>query len=796
MKKNISINISGIIFHIEEDGYENLRKYLDSINKYFASFEDSSEILADIESRVAEIFLSKLNEGKQVITADDVNALIATMGSVSDFKAAEDLELKEDGTRQPLAGASMNAGTGSATDGGEQSRAKFSQQLHRDQKRKILGGVCSGIANYFGIDAIWIRLLFGILAFAYGVTIFAYLIMWAVVPGSYDLEEPESVKKMFRDGERKAIGGVSGGVAAYFGLDIILVRVLFIVFTFFFGVGFAIYIVLWIALPEARTITDRMEMQGEPVTLSNIESNIKRNLNVNPNEEESTLTKILLFPFRIIGIVLNALGKILRPLLEVVRVAIGIMIILIGAGFMLFAIVGGGIFLGLFSASAFAWPEGSQADISMPFGVMLNSVSGWAVLAAFIAVIVPALLIAMMGASIVAKKYVFSPTVGWTMFILFFVSVAMLSVAIPKMIFNFKEDGSYEEQQVFTPTGKKLYIHVNEVGLDDYHGVNLTLKGTGENEFKIVKTFSSNGPTRQKAIETAHMVTHRIDVKDSVLTFDSNVQFNRDAVFRDQRVDIVVYIPRNYPFVLDESSSRLVSNYIDWEDRNENTWEMTEKGMTCMTCPVTEQEKNTVQDEALTDFDEVDIQGIFDVRISQGNDYRIEMVGSDAEKAKYKIVRLGNTLIVDYTATGKKFDWKAAEILDKDEMRINITMPRLRKIEAEGFGNLQFDRMDSEDLTIELRGPIKLRGELETQDLVLNLTGKSEAELSGNAHNLDAELQLASKLKAYNLEVQDALIEVNGASSAKVTVRQNLEIEEGLASDVNYRGTPNVTKRD
>src|SRR5688572_7723211 len=90
MKKNISINISGIIFHIEEDGYDTLKKYLDSINKYFSTFEDSSEILADIESRIAEIFLSKLNEEKQIITADDVNALVATMGSVSDFKAAED----------------------------------------------------------------------------------------------------------------------------------------------------------------------------------------------------------------------------------------------------------------------------------------------------------------------------------------------------------------------------------------------------------------------------------------------------------------------------------------------------------------------------------------------------------------------------------------------------------------------------------------------------------------------------------------------------------------------------------
>src|SRR3990170_4351720 len=95
MKKNISINISGIIFHIEEDGYETLKKYLDSINRYFSTFEDSSEILADIESRIAEIFLSKLNEEKQVITAEDVNALMTTMGSVSDFKAVEEQEDKE-----------------------------------------------------------------------------------------------------------------------------------------------------------------------------------------------------------------------------------------------------------------------------------------------------------------------------------------------------------------------------------------------------------------------------------------------------------------------------------------------------------------------------------------------------------------------------------------------------------------------------------------------------------------------------------------------------------------------------
>src|SRR5687768_10915285 len=163
MKKNISINISGIIFHIEEDGYETLKKYLDSINRYFSTFEDSSEILADIESRIAEIFLSKLNEEKQVITAEDVNALVTTMGSVSDFKAVEESEEGQ------TAGGQTTAGSGESSFG-ETGAYVPPKRLLRDQKRKILGGVCAGLGSYFNTDPLWIRLTFAAFFLAFGFT--------------------------------------------------------------------------------------------------------------------------------------------------------------------------------------------------------------------------------------------------------------------------------------------------------------------------------------------------------------------------------------------------------------------------------------------------------------------------------------------------------------------------------------------------------------------------------------------------------------------------------------------------
>lgn len=798
MKKNISINISGIIFHIEEDGYENLRKYLDSINKYFASFEDSSEILADIESRVAEIFLSKLNEGKQVITAEDVNSLITTMGSVSDFKAAEEQEFAQTEPLGAQPSATAKDQSSNTSSGTEQKTHAAPKQLLRDEKRKLLGGVCSGIANYFNVDPIWVRLLFALTAFAYGITILVYIVMWIVVPGSHDLEEPEVGKKMFRDTEHKVIGGVSGGIAAFFGIDLVVVRLLFVIFTIFFGVGFVIYVVLWIALPEAKSLTDRMEMQGEPVTLSNIESNIKKNLNVDGTKEESTATKILLLPFRIIGILLTVLGKILVPLVEILRVAIGIIVILLGLALMFAAVVTSGVFVGLFSGAAFSWPWVHYKEMSLPLEVFANSFSGWLIFAAFIAAIIPAIFIMILGASVIARKYVFNPTVGWTMFVLFFVSVAMLSVSIPKIVYSFKEEGEYKVDEYYNLNGKTAVFKINEVGMDDYDAASLTLKGYNGTTFKLVRTFEAQGTTRQQAIENARMVDYNVEVQDSVFVFDSNIQFKDDAVFRAQRVNMILYIPYNYPFVLDEASSRFISQYIDYDDLEGNTWIMTEKGITCQTCPKSEtgdDDDDTNDQFGLSNFDELDIRGIFDINIKSGDEYAVELLGPDDEKKKYKIFRSGETLVVEYEGGKGKFDWDK-DIVNGDEIRINITMPNLEKIEAEGYGSIRFEEFTSDDMEIDLRGPVKVRGSLNAHSLVIHLTGKSEAELSGQVNNLDAELQFASKLRAYNLNAQDAVIEANGASSAKVNVSNSIEMDEGMASDIDYRGNPEVIKRD
>ena len=269
MKKNISINISGIIFHIEEDGYEKLREYLESINKYFSTFDGSSEIIADIESRIAEIFLSKLNEGKQIITIEDVASLMTTMGGIQDFQAVEEetsvIEVEEEEKTNEKEEQQAQEPTGG------------SKKLYRDKKRRLIGGVAAGIANYFSIDPLWVRLIFIVLLFDVFITfsvsalvLIAYIILWIVIPETDDLEEDKKLKKMYRNPQGRVIGGVATGVAAYFNIDVTLVRILLVLSALVGGSGLIAYVVLWIILPEAKSITDKVQMKGEAVTLENI----------------------------------------------------------------------------------------------------------------------------------------------------------------------------------------------------------------------------------------------------------------------------------------------------------------------------------------------------------------------------------------------------------------------------------------------------------------------------------------------------------------------------------------------
>ena len=160
MNKTIIININGFVFHIEEDAYEILKNYMTDVKRHFLNSADSLEITTDIENRLAEMFTDILaHENKQVIVEQDVTSVIEQMGSVEDFDYPEDDQLAND--PYPFSGA---------------------RTLFRDGEDHLIGGVCAGLANYFGSQPVWFRLAFVISTFFAGVGAMLYIILWIVIP--------------------------------------------------------------------------------------------------------------------------------------------------------------------------------------------------------------------------------------------------------------------------------------------------------------------------------------------------------------------------------------------------------------------------------------------------------------------------------------------------------------------------------------------------------------------------------------------------------------------------------------
>ncbi|MDA3891608.1 MAG: PspC domain-containing protein [Salinivirgaceae bacterium] len=160
MKKTVKINIGGLLFHVDEDAFVILNAYLGKIKSHFKTDREGSEIIADIENRIAELLQLRINDQKQVIILDDVNEMIEIMGRPEDFEGEPEAQKTYD---EPL------------------NRKRF----YRDLDSNVIGGVCSGLGAYFGIDPVILRVLFVILSFAMaGFPVAVYLVLWIVTPAA------------------------------------------------------------------------------------------------------------------------------------------------------------------------------------------------------------------------------------------------------------------------------------------------------------------------------------------------------------------------------------------------------------------------------------------------------------------------------------------------------------------------------------------------------------------------------------------------------------------------------------
>ncbi|MFP4041223.1 MAG: PspC domain-containing protein [Bacteroidales bacterium] len=169
MKQMYSINLSGILFHIEEDAYNTLKTYLEEIGNQFQG-EEKNEITEEVEIRMAELFSEKINNQKQVISEEDVKEIIGIIGYPEDFSENHQNKNQEDNTM------------------------KETKRLYRDPDNRILGGVCGGLGAYLNVDPVLIRIIFIIIGLFFASGILIYLILWLVTPLAETLAQKREMR--------------------------------------------------------------------------------------------------------------------------------------------------------------------------------------------------------------------------------------------------------------------------------------------------------------------------------------------------------------------------------------------------------------------------------------------------------------------------------------------------------------------------------------------------------------------------------------------------------------------------
>ena len=170
---------------MDEDAYQQLRQYLVRLEKEFSGEQGAEEIIADIEARMAELFRMRLDKYKQVITLQDIEAVMAVLGSPEAI-----------------------SGNGAAESAFPRA---FHRRFYRDPDGRVFGGVCAGLAAYFSWNPLLFRILFALLVLAGSFGIWLYLILWLVLP-----EAATTAQKLEMRGDPVTIANIQETVKSRF----------------------------------------------------------------------------------------------------------------------------------------------------------------------------------------------------------------------------------------------------------------------------------------------------------------------------------------------------------------------------------------------------------------------------------------------------------------------------------------------------------------------------------------------------------------------------------------------------
>ncbi|WP_271406452.1 PspC domain-containing protein [Tenacibaculum soleae] len=567
MNKTININLGGFFFHIDEIAYQKLKRYLEAIGRSLSDDpQGKDEIISDIEARISELLSERITDARQVINENDIEEVIAIMAQPEDYTEAEGSYNEEASYKN-------------------RKRNQSSKKLFRDGDDKFLGGVCSGIAHYFNIDVIWIRITF--------------------------------------------IALVASGFSPL------------------------AYVILWILLPEAKTTSEKLQMEGEAVNIDNIEKKIR-------DEFESFSTKIKDGATGISEKISSAdyekmraqtksgfqdfidtMGKILLTLFKVFGKFMGVILIFI-AGITIISLL-----LGIFSIGSLEFLNVDSDFVHYPPFFYDATLPKWLLSTAlFVLIGIPFIVLFILGLRILSPNIKKLSTAA-ILTLLGIWLVSLLAVAfsgieyatthayngtnVSKHSINYIEkeplkirvvnDDNIHYNHNLRNRNNAVSVYINNKELKYSNDINIDVRKSENGNAYIEIKKTSEGRKRNNANDNAKAIQYNFKTAKNTIVFDAFFLSEYKNIWKDEEIKATVFIPEGTIVYFENSSRRFLDdvkntdNIYDLDMANQH-FKMTSKGFECIDCNTKNSNNNDDDNNDWSSDNDEEISFLFDSTIN------------------------------------------------------------------------------------------------------------------------------------------------------------------------------------
>lgn len=560
MNKTVNINLAGVFFHIDEDAYLKLQHYLESIRRSFTDSQGRTEIISDIEARIAELFNERLQNDRQVISMNEVDAVISIMGQPEDYLVDDDIFEDEPQTAYT-------------------QRPTASKKLFRDTSNSYIGGVSSGLGHYVGVDPIWIRLIWVLLLFGFGTGILLYIILWILIP-----EAKTTAEKIMMTGEPVNISNIEKKIKD--GFDSVSETVS--------GV--------------AKNVSDSVSGAAKNVSKAAKSADFQKQGSHIKSSSKSffdTLADIIMFFFKIIakfiGIILIIVGASALIALIIGLFSLGVTDIIPGLD--LANVVNAGntpvwiaallVFLAVGIPFFFLFYLGLRILITNLKSI--GNIAKFTLFGLWICAIIGLIVIGIKEAS----EHAYNERVVEKQEIPFTASDTLnIKMADTNLFHNrFYENDAFKV--VNNDQGEKTIYSSDII---------IIVKPSTDSIATVSIEKSADGRNYEKAISRAKNISYNYSYKNNELILNSYLSTHANHKFSDQEIKIILYLPIGTIIKFNANTNRFLNQRLPSNDLNRYL-KITEKGTICEGCENGEFEVHVDMPNIVIDENGIEIKG-------------------------------------------------------------------------------------------------------------------------------------------------------------------------------------------